>query len=123
MEELLARLDALGRRAANASAQASVPRKVGIWTLDPIQRRLRSADESIELQPKEWTLLEVLMASGDRVLTKKYLLEKVWDIRFDPGTNVVDAMVCRLRRKIDQPGAPSHIQTIRGKGYAFKNIP
>ena len=123
MEELLARLDALGRRAANASAQASVPRKVGIWTLDPIQRRLRSADESIELQPKEWTLLEVLMASGDRVLTKKYLLEKVWDIRFDPGTNVVDAMMCRLRRKIDRPGAPSHIQTIRGKGYAFKNIP
>jgi DNA-binding response OmpR family regulator len=123
MEELLARLDALGRRAANASAQVSAPRKVGDWTLEPIQRRLRNADTSIELQPKEWTLLEVLMASSDRVLTKKYLLEKVWDIRFDPGTNVVDAMVCRLRRKIDRPGATSHIHTIRGKGYAFKNIP
>jgi DNA-binding response OmpR family regulator len=123
MEELLARLDALGRRANSVSAQSSAPRKVGVWTLEPIHRRLHSAEASIELQPKEWTLLEVLLSSGDRVFTKKYLLEKVWDIQFDPGTNVVDAMVCKLRRKIDKPGAPSHIQTVRGKGYAFKNIP
>ena len=122
MEELLARLDALGRRTSGPPPVAAGARKLGIWTLDPIQRRLRSTDASVELQPKEWTLLEVLMSSGDRVLTKKFLLEKVWDIQFDPGTNVVDAMVCRLRGKIDKPGAPSHIQTVRGKGYVFKTL-
>jgi hypothetical protein len=57
----------------------------------------------VELQPREWTLLEVMLANEGRILTKKFLLEKVWDIQFDPGTNVVDAMICRLRRKIDAP--------------------
>lgn len=122
MEELMARLEALVRRAAINPSKAPT-RKLRNWTLDPLQRRLRDAGSYIELQPKEWTLLEVLMASEGRVLTKKFLLEKVWDIRFDPGTNVVDAMICRLRRKIDAPGAASHIQTVRGKGYVFKAVP
>lgn len=121
VEELLARLEALQRRAAG-SAAAPATRHLGKWTLDPIQRRLVHADEKMELQPREWTLLEVLLANEGRTLTKKFLLEKVWDIQFDPGTNVVDAMICRLRRKIDTPGQPSHLQTVRGKGYVFKAV-
>jgi DNA-binding response OmpR family regulator len=55
-------------------------------------------------------------------MPKQYLLEQVWDIHFDPGTNVVDAMVCRLRRKLEIPNCDIQIETIRGKGYAFKNM-
>ncbi|MBC8127189.1 MAG: response regulator transcription factor [Gloeobacteraceae cyanobacterium ES-bin-144] len=119
VDELLARLEALQRR---AFLTAVVSRMLGKWTLDPLKRRLRHGDETVELQPREWTLLEVLIANEGRILTKKFLLEKVWDIQFDPGTNVVDAMICRLRRKIDTPGHPSHLQTVRGKGYVLQAV-
>ncbi len=121
VEELMARLEALQRRAGTSSPNAV--RTLGRWILDSIKRRLRSGDDVVELQPREWTLLEVLLANEGRTLTKKFLLEKVWDIRFDPGTNVVDAMICRLRRKIDTPGSASHLQTVRGKGYALQTVP
>lgn len=121
MEELLARLEALQRRSGITPAPSI--RTLGKWTLDPLKRRLRSGDETVELQPREWTLLEVMLANEGHILTKKFLLEKVWDIQFDPGTNVVDAMICRLRRKIDTPGRPSHLQTVRGKGYALQALP
>ncbi len=121
VEELLARLEALQRRSASGSHNAT--RTLGPWTLDPIKRRLHHGEEAVELQPREWMLLEVLLANEGRILTKKLLLEKVWDIHFDPGTNVVDAMICRLRRKIDAPGQPSHLQTVRGKGYVLKAVP
>lgn len=121
MEELLARLEALHRRSSQTPAQPA-HRMLGRWTLDPLKRRLRCGEEHIELQPREWTLLEVMLANEGHILTKKFLLEKVWDIQFDPGTNVVDAMICRLRRKIDTPGRPSHLQTVRGKGYALQAV-
>jgi len=120
MEELLARLEALQRRSGITPAPST--RTLGKWTLDPLKRRLRCEDETVELQPREWTLLEVMLANEGHILTKKFLLEKVWDIQFDPGTNVVDAMICRLRRKIDTPGRPSHLQTVRGKGYALQAV-
>ena len=120
-EELLARVEALHRRASQHAAP--VTRKVGRWTLDPTLRRLRDGSASVELQPREWTLLEVLAQNEGRTLTKKFLLEKAWDIRFDPGTNVVDAMICRLRKKLDAPGGQSHIETVRGKGYVFHAVP
>ncbi|MBL9129850.1 MAG: response regulator transcription factor [Verrucomicrobiaceae bacterium] len=122
VEELMARLEALQRRSGIAPLVPTA-RTLGRWTLDPIKRRLRCGEEVVELQPREWTLLEVMLANEERILTKKFLLEKVWDIQFDPGTNVVDAMICRLRRKIDTPGAASHLQTIRGKGYVLKALP
>ncbi|MCB1279811.1 response regulator transcription factor [Prosthecobacter sp.] len=125
VEELMARLEALQRRAQSVNATggpAAPARMLGRWTLDPLHRRLRSGNETIDLQPREWTLLEVLLAHEGRTLTKKFLLEKVWDIQFDPGTNVVDAMICRLRRKIDEPGQPSLLQTVRGKGYALQAV-
>lgn len=118
-EELLARVEALHRRAQQAPRP--VAKGVGRWTLDPALRRLRNGAESIELQPREWSLLEILIQNEGRVLTKKFLLEKAWDIRFDPGTNVVDAMICRLRRKLDVPGALSLIETVRGKGYVYRS--
>lgn len=121
VEELMARLEALQRRAS--STVPTMARSLGRWCIDPLHRRLSSGSEIVDLQPREWTLLEVLMANEDRILTKKFLLQKVWDIQFDPGTNVVDAMICRLRRKIDAPGQPSHLQTVRGKGYVFKAVP
>ncbi len=122
MEELLARLEALQRR-SGLTPMTPPSRTVGKWTLDPIKRRLVCRDERVELQPREWTLLEVMLANEGRILTKKFLLEKVWDIHFDPGTNVVDAMICRLRRKIDSTGSLSQLQTVRGKGYVLKAFP
>lgn len=123
VEELLARLEALQRRSSIVPPHTAAFRTLGRWTLDPLKRRLHCGDEVVELQPREWTLLEVMLANEGRTLTKKFLLEKVWDIQFDPGTNVVDAMICRLRRKIDTPGQPSHLQTVRGKGYALQALP
>jgi DNA-binding response OmpR family regulator len=120
--ELLARLEVVQRR-TEAGAAAEEARRFGKWVIDPLRRRLLSDTESVDLQPREYTLIEVLRAHEGRVLTKRFLLENVWDIRFDPGTNVVDAMICRLRRKIDSPGRPSHIETIRGKGYVFHAVP
>lgn len=124
VEELMARLEALQRRAAVTNGASPTPqtRFLGRWMLDPLHRRLRDGTETVELQPREWTLLDVLMSNEGRILTKKFLLEKVWDIQFDPGTNVVDAMICRLRRKIDTPGQPSYLQTVRGKGHVFKTV-
>lgn len=121
VEELLARLDALHRRAS-----ASPPpgrQKVGRWSIDRMTRRLRAGAEAIQLQPREWTLLEVFMSHEGRVLPKKFLLEKVWDFHFDPGSNVVDVTVCKLRAKIDERGRPSLIRNVRGKGYVFEDLP
>jgi DNA-binding response OmpR family regulator len=118
-EELLARLEALHRRATD---HVPTHRTLGNCRLDLMKRRVSFGGESVELQPREWTLLEVLMSHEGRVLPKKFLLEQVWDIHFDPGTNVVDAMVCRLRRKLEMPGCNVQIETIRGKGYVFKTL-
>lgn len=118
MEELLARIDVQHRRSQQSGTGQ---RRIGDWFLDTRQHRLRtSGGDGIDLQPRECALLELLLDHPGRTLTKKFLLDKVWNIRFDPGTNVVDAMVCRLRRKLDAPGHASSIQTVRGKGYVFK---
>jgi DNA-binding response OmpR family regulator len=118
-EELLARLDALHRRASHTQP---TQRKIGNCRLDPVKRRITCGTQTVELQPREWMLLEVLMNHEGRIMPKQYLLEQVWDIHFDPGTNVVDAMICRLRRKLEIPDCDIHIETIRGKGYVFKNM-
>lgn len=120
-EELLARLEALRRRSHQQAAPSA--KRVGRWTLDPLRRRISHGAECVTLQPLECTLLEVLTTHEGQVLTKQFLLDKVWDIRFEPGTNVVDATICRLRKKLDQPGQPSHIETRRGKGYVFQSVP
>lgn len=119
MAELYARLEALHRRYQQSGTGQ---RRLGEWLLDTRQRRLRHNNgEGIDLQPRESALLELLLDHSGRTLTKKFLLDKVWNVRFDPGTNVVDAMICRLRKKLEVPGHNASIQTVRGKGYVLKN--
>lgn len=118
VDELKARLEVLNRRFARArKATASLPDG---WTLDAIKRCVFIDGQQVDLQPKEWSLLDVFIANEGKVITKTYLLDRVWGIHFDPGTNVVDSMVSRLRRKVDTPGASSHIEAVKGRGYLFK---
>ncbi|MBL9146520.1 MAG: response regulator transcription factor [Verrucomicrobiaceae bacterium] len=118
--ELLARIEALHRRATHGLAAVSA--KSG-WKLDPVRRRVQVGTMVADLQPREWLLLELLMTNDGRVLTKKFLLDKVWGIQYTPGTNVVDVLVCRLRSKLDPTDGPSFIETVRGKGYVFRANP
>ena len=115
--ELLARVQALIRRAA----QTAEPMKliVGDLTLDLLARDVRRAGEKVELQPREFALLEYLMRSAGRTVTKTMILEHIFDYSFDPQTNVVDVLVHRLRSKVDKDRAM--IQTIRGVGYVLQS--
>lgn len=120
MAELAARVDALHRRFKRApAATASSPLTPRGWRLDSVKRSVSIDGKAVELQPREWSLLDVFLNNEGRVLTKSYLLDEVWNIRFDPGTNVVDAAVFRLRKKLDPVEGPSHIETRRGEGYVF----
>ena len=114
--ELLARVQALIRR----STQASEPTKltVGDLMLDLLTREVTRGTERIELQPREFALLEYLMRNAGRTVTKTMVLEHVWDYSFDPQTNVVDVLVHRLRAKVDPDKTRLH--TIRGVGYALR---
>ena len=88
--------------------------------MDLIKKNVIRADEQIELQPKEFALLEYLMRNPGRVVSKTMIMEHVWDYNFDPQTNVVEARICRLRDKIDRPFKARLIHTIRGVGYVLE---
>ena len=117
--ELLARVQALIRR-ARAAPEATVLR-AGDLSLDKLKREVYRGDRKIDLQPREFSLLEYLMCNPGRVISKTMILEHVWDYNFDPQTNVVDVLICRLRNKIDRDFGRKLIQTIRGVGYALGN--
>ena len=114
--ELLARVQALIRR----SSQVTEPTRlvVGDLTLDLLTREVQRGSEQIELQPREFALLEYLMRSANRTVTKTMILEHIFDYSFDPQTNVVDVLVHRLRSKVDKDRAMLH--TIRGVGYVLR---
>jgi two-component system, OmpR family, response regulator len=114
--ELLARVQALLRRASHSAEPTRL--RVGDLSLDLLNRRASRADQEIELQSREFALLEYLMRSAGRVVTKTMILEHVWDYSFDPQTNVVDVLVHRLRAKVDPD--KTRIQTLRGVGYVLK---
>ena len=114
--ELLARVQALIRRASNSSEPTRL--QVGDLSLDLLSREVKRGAQSIELQSREFSLLEFLMRHAGRVVTKTMILEHVWDYSFDPQTNVVDVLVCRVRNKIDREKSMLH--TIRGVGYVLK---
>jgi two-component system, OmpR family, response regulator len=116
--ELLARVQALIRRATGVVEPTSVT--VGDLSVDLLRREIFRANKRIDLQPREFALLEYLMRNVGTVVSKTMILEHVWDYSFDPQTNVVDVLVCRLRSKIDKDGAQKMIQTIRGVGYVLK---
>jgi two-component system OmpR family response regulator len=114
--ELLARVQALIRRATQAPEPTRL--SVGDLTLDLLTREVRRAGEKIELQPREFALLEYLMRHANRSVTKTMILEHIFDYSFDPQTNVVDVLVHRLRSKVDKDRAMIH--TIRGVGYVLR---
>src|SRR5256712_1898793 len=114
--ELLARIQALIRRATQAPEPTRLT--VGDLTLDLLTREVRRAGEKIELQPREFALLEYLMRQPNRPATKTMILEHIFDYSFDPQTNVVDVLVHRLRSKVDKDKARIH--TIRGVGYVLR---
>jgi two-component system OmpR family response regulator len=122
--ELRARLDALARRpapAAGAGQGEATVLRVGDLEMDLLKRVVRRAGKAIELLGTEFRLLEFMMRRPGRVLTRTLILEHVWDMNFDPNTNVVDVHVSRLRRKIEagHEGEPPLIRTVRGAGYAI----
>lgn len=116
--ELLARVQALIRRASGATEPACLT--AGDLFLDLLRREATRGGRKIELQPREFSLLEYLMRNAGRIVSKAMILEHVWDYSFDPQTNVVDVLICRLRNKIDKDASKKMIQTIRGVGYAIK---
>lgn len=116
--ELLARVQALIRRGSGSAHPSRL--KVGDLVLDLLSREVTRGGEKIELQPREFALLEYLMRQANRVVSKTMILEHIWDYSFDPQTNVVDVLVCRLRTKVDRDFDAKMIHTIRGVGYVLK---
>lgn len=117
LSELLARVSALIRRATHPADQHLLA--AGDLTIDLLKREVRRAGKKIELQRREFALLEYLLRNQGRVITKMMILNHVWDYSFDPQTNVVDVLVYRLRQKIDKDFEPKLIQTSRGSGYVL----
>jgi two-component system OmpR family response regulator len=119
--ELLARIESLGRRRQGpvASGPETVLRYDDL-VVDLLARRVERGGREIDLQPREFKLLEVLLRHAGQVMTRTMLLEKVWDYRFDPQTNVIDVHISRLRQKVDKGFAHPLIHTVRGAGYSLR---
>lgn len=115
--ELLARVNALGRRPAASNEVTAIT--VGDLTMDLLKRTVQRAGQDIDLQPREFLLLEVLMRNEGRVISRTMLLEKVWDFHFDPKTSVVETHISRLRSKIDKPFDVPLLHTMRNIGYSL----
>ncbi|HJU19076.1 MAG TPA: response regulator transcription factor [Stellaceae bacterium] len=117
--ELVARVGALGRRPPASLVETRL--QVADLELDLLARTVRRAGRIIDLQPREFRLLEYLLRHVGQVVTRTMLLEHVWDFHFDPRTNVVETHISRLRSKIDKGFEPELIQTVRGAGYRVRN--
>jgi two-component system OmpR family response regulator len=115
--ELLARLEALARRAKSGTDAPSTVLKVGDLEMDLLRREVRRGGKPIDLQPREFQLLEFLLRHAGQVVTRTMLLEGVWDYHFDPQTNVIDVHISRLRSKIDRGFDRPLLHTVRGAGY------
>ena len=116
--ELLARVQALIRRSTGASEPTGF--MVGDLSMNLLTREVIRGGKKIDLQPREFALLEYLMRNAGKVVSKTMIMEHVWDYNFDPQTNVVEARICRLRDKIDKDFGVKLILTIRGAGYVLK---
>ncbi|MGA0602404.1 winged helix-turn-helix domain-containing protein [Caulobacter sp. KR2-114] len=117
--ELLARVNALARRPPPQAVQTAL--KVADLELNLLQRTVTRGGRRIELQPREFQLLEYLMRHAGRVVTRTMLLEAVWDFHFDPKTNIVETHISRLRSKVDRGHGRELIQTLRGAGYCLRD--
>ena len=116
--ELLARVQALIRRATRATEPTRL--SVGELSIELLKHEIFRAGKKIDLQPREFSLLEYLMRNTGRVVSKTMILEHVWDYDFEPQTDVVDVLVCRLRSKVDRDFDEKMIHTIRGVGYVLE---
>jgi two-component system OmpR family response regulator len=116
--ELAARVAALGRRPRRAAQESTL--KVADLEMNLLARTVRRGTEEVDLQPREFRLLEYLLRHADQVVTRTMLLENVWDFHFDPHTNVVESHISRLRGKIDKGRARPLIHTVRGAGYCLR---
>lgn len=116
-EELLARVEALIRRPKSVAPPVL---RVGDLQIDTGSREVRRGSESIELTPKEYTVLEYLARNEGRVMSRTLITEYVWGYHFDPGTNIVDVVINRLRKKVDHAFETRLIHTIRGVGYVIR---
>ncbi len=116
--ELLARVEALTRRGKTEGPQTKLT--VGDLEMELLSRGVRRAGQRIDLQPREFRLLEYLMRHAGQVVTRTMLLEGVWDYHFDPQTNVIDVHVSRLRQKVDKPFPTALIHTVRNAGYMLR---
>lgn len=116
--ELIARVEALSRRRETGSVQTLL--RVGDLEMDLIGRSVHRQGKEIDLQPREFQLLEYLMRNAGQSVTRTMLLEKVWEYHFDPQTNVIDVHVSRLRSKIDKGFDRPMLQTVRGAGYRLE---
>ena len=117
--ELLARLEALTRRYESTVIEISRSIIIADLSIDLSTRRVERAGNVINLQPREFRLLEYLARNQNQVVTRTMLLESVWDFHFDPGTNVIDVQISRLRTKIDKGYSTPLLHTVRGAGYKF----
>ncbi|HUZ11316.1 MAG TPA: response regulator transcription factor [Caulobacteraceae bacterium] len=118
MAELMARVNALARRPPPQEAPTTL--RVGDLQMDRLKRTVTRGGARIDLQPREFQLLEYLMRHADRVVTRTMLLESVWDFHFDPKTNIVETHMSRLRAKIDRGRSRELIHTVRGAGYCLR---
>ena len=116
--EMLARVDALARRSATVVRETML--RAGDLELDLLTRAARRAGRDIDLLPKEFKLLEYLVRNAGEVVSRAMLLQHVWDLHFDPMTNIIDVYVGRLRRKVDGGGAYPLIHTVRGVGFRLR---
>jgi two-component system OmpR family response regulator len=119
--ELLARLDALQRRGSISSRAAVTTLSCGDLSMDLLAHRVERGGTRIDLQPREFRLLEYLLRNKDNVVTRTMMLEEVWDYHFDPGTNVIDVHISRLRKKIDEGAEAALLRTVRGVGYMLSD--
>jgi len=117
--ELLARVEALARR-GRAEQAPQTKLVIADLEMDLLSRTVKRGNEKIDLQPREFRLLEFLMRHAGQVVTRTMLLERVWDYHFDPQTNVIDVHVSRLRQKVDKPFETALIHTIRNAGYILR---
>jgi two-component system OmpR family response regulator len=116
--ELNARVNALLRRPPMSNEETRL--SVGDLMLDRLKRRVMRGGVEIDVQAREFQLLDYLMAHAGEIVTRTMLLEAVWDFKFDPGTNIVETHISRLRAKIDRGGDPPLIRTVRGAGYVIR---
>ena len=116
--ELLARVNALARRPPLTDMPTAL--RAGDLEMDLLKRAVTRAGGPVELQPREFQLLEYLLRNADRMVTRTMLLEAVWDFHFDPKTNIVETHMSRLRAKLSRDGGPELIHTVRGSGYILR---